>query len=308
MRNVLVLGGAGYLGAVTTARLLAGGHRVTVVDTFEHGTPSLSFLTGAMSTLTIINQDQADFLRGHGIKGFDCIVPLAAVVGAPACDKFPTQASKTNLDDVLLLLSQNKWARIVYPNTNSGYGKMTARACVETDKLTPLSLYGRTKCSAEEAVVSLAQDYVVFRFATLFGPSPRMRMDLMVNDFVYQAMTAHHIHLFDGGFRRNFLHVHDAASAICLAVSGHIPKGVYNAGDDRANMTKRGLCAAIAEQVPFSLTEDQTGRSDPDQRDYLVSNEKLLSAGWVPAYSLQDGIRQLIQTYQQPFFKAVRNA
>jgi nucleoside-diphosphate-sugar epimerase len=306
MSTVLITGGAGYLGSHVTAKFLLHGWRVIVVDNFRHGVPSLSHLVSS-KTLSIVNGDARD----HGLlrpllTQADIIIPLAALVGAPACDKEREYATTVNLDAVSwLVAAASAEQTIIYPNTNSGYGVGGADMCTEETPLKPISHYGKTKQQAEDEVLASGNG-ISLRFATLFGPSTRMRIDLMVNDFVYRAVTERSIVLFEGAFRRNFLHVRDAAALFpYMAEQGGILRGqAFNAGLSSANMTKRALCDEIQRQVPALHILEVPLAQDPDKRDYLVSNAKLEGTGWKPQHSLQEGIASLIQCYRQPFSAA----
>ncbi len=311
MPSVLITGGAGYLGSEVTAAFLRRRYRVTVIDNFRHGVPSLSHLA-ADPNLTIVFGDARDpnVVRPCAIKS-DFLVPLAALVGAPACERDRQYATEINLEAVRLIVSiASNHQTIIYPNTNSGYGVGGADMCTEETPLNPISHYGQTKQVAENFVLDNGNG-ISLRFATLFGPSARMRLDLMVNDFVYRAATERVIALFEGKFRRNFLHVRDAAELFpYMADGGGLRRGqAYNAGLSTANLTKLELCETIKQQVPNLNIVEIPFAKDPDKRDYVVSNAKLEATGWAPAHSLQHGIASLLQCYRQPFSSgAWRNA
>jgi nucleoside-diphosphate-sugar epimerase len=303
MPTVLITGGAGYLGSAVTAAFLDKGYKVTVLDTFRHGVPSLNHLANN-SNLSIVNRDarEADTVRPL-IEEADVLVPLAALVGAPACAIDEDYATEINFDAVKLLVEiSSKDQLVIYPNTNSGYGIGGKEPCTESTPLKPISHYGRTKQSAEDVVLANGTG-VSLRFATLFGPSARMRLDLMVNDFVHRAVTEKMIVLFEGHFRRNFLHVQDAAALFpyMAEAAGFVRGQAFNAGLSSANMTKMELCKEIKAQIPVLHIADLPLTRDPDRRDYIVSNEKLERTGWKAQYSLQSGISSLINCYRQPF-------
>ena len=235
------------------------------------------------------------------IKGTDYIIPLAAIVGATVCDRNPDRAMSVNVDAVKLVLKLRKARqRIIFPNTNSGYGiGRTGKACDEKTLMKPLSLYGRTKVEAEKAVLK-AGNAVVFRLATVFGISPRMRLDLLVNDFTYRAVTDGALVLFEPHFKRNYIHVRDVARAFMHTMDNfEMMKGeAYNVGLSDANLSKAELCAEIKKQVPrFTFVESAIGE-DPDKRDYIVSNAKIEKTGFMPSVSLSVGIAELIKGFQ----------
>lgn len=229
----------------------------------------------------------------------DAVVALAAIVGTPACDAHTHDAQETNATAVVSLVNMLMPSQqVIFPCTNAGYGIGGAGECTEASPLRPVSLYGRTKVAAEEVILGHPRG-TSLRLATLFGASPRMRLDLMVNDFVYQAVRFHALQLHEGGFRRNFLHVRDAARAICHVIGGQVHPGVYNVGNSRANMTKRQLCERIAERVPEFKWDEVEGK-DQDQRDYMVSNAKIQATGFLCVHSLDDGIDELVRAYRMP--------
>jgi nucleoside-diphosphate-sugar epimerase len=299
--RILVTGGAGYIGSILVPALLAEGHRVTVLDLFRHGQPSLLDVC-ANPNLEIVRGDarEKDVLAPL-LREADVLVPLAALVGVPACDADRVAARSTNLEAVRLLLSLRSPAqRVLFPCTNSGYGiGQKDRHCTEETPLKPLSLYGETKVEAEKAVLD-AGNSISFRLATVFGVSPRMRTDLLVNDFVRRAVRDGAVVLYEAHFKRNFIHVRDVARAFLhgLAKFDAMKGGPYNVGLSDANLSKRELCERIRAHVPrFAFAEAAVGK-DPDQRDYVVSNEKIERSGFRPAFSLDDGIRELIRAYR----------
>ena len=299
--KILVTGGAGYFGSLLVPELLSAGHGVTVVDNFLYNAPSLLDCC-AHPDFDLVRVDARDEgLMGSLVPKADCILPLACLVGVPACDRDPIAARTTNLDAVRLALKlRSRSQKVVFPTTNSGYGIGEKDApCTEESALKPLSLYGRLKVDAEKAVLD-AGSSVTLRLATAFGMSPRMRMDLLVNDFTYRAVTDRYVVLFEARFRRNFIHARDVAGAFRFALEHPeaVPDGPYNVGLSSANLDKRQLCEKIAEHVKdFQFTEAKTGE-DPDKRDYIVSNKKIERTGWRPKYSLDDGIRELVKGYR----------
>ena len=298
--DILITGGAGYIGSVLAPTLLAAGHRVTVLDNFMYGQSSLLECCASPGFSVIRGDARNEGLMREAIRNKDVIIPLAALVGAPLCDNDPIAAKTTNLEAIKLLLSlRSRDQRVLYPNTNSGYGiGEPGVPCTEESPLRPVSLYGRTKVDAEQALLE-AGNTVCFRLATVFGMSPRMRLDLLVNDFVYRAMHDSAVVIFQGHFTRNYIHVRDVVRAFIHGIE-HFDamKGqTYNVGLDDANLSKLELCERIKQPLPrFTYLEAPIGE-DPDKRDYIVSNEKLLRAGFTPAYSIDQGIDELIKGY-----------
>ncbi len=298
--RVLITGGAGYIGSVLTPALLNQGYQVTVLDSFLFHQASLVECC-AHEHFSIIRGDCRDSQTlNQALKQADIIVPLAAIVGAPACKADQTAAKSINLDAIKLLLNlRSKAQRIVYPTTNSGYGiGEKGKYCTEETPLRPISLYGVTKVEAERAVLD-AGNGVTFRLATVFGMSPRMRIDLLVNDFVYRAVNDRTVVVFEGHAKRNYIHVRDVARAFLHALEHFdaMQNEAYNVGLSDANLSKLELCAKIKQHVPqFVYLEAPVGE-DPDKRDYIVSNDKIERTGFKPAHSLDMGIRELIKGY-----------
>ncbi|OGY99871.1 MAG: hypothetical protein A2945_02665 [Candidatus Liptonbacteria bacterium RIFCSPLOWO2_01_FULL_52_25] len=302
MAKVLVTGGAGYIGSVLVPELLRGGHEVTALDSFMYGQHSLLDVCH-YKTLTVVRGDARDeaLIKKH-IAGKDFIIPLACIVGAPACDRDPIAARTINLEAVELILKlRDKSQKIIFPNTNSGYGRMAEGVafCDETSALDPVSLYGKLKVEAEQKLLE-AGNAIAFRLATVFGISPRMRLDLLVNDFVYRAVNDGAIILFEPHFKRNYIHIRDVARAFMHAMDNFdaMKSQTYNVGLSDANLSKAELCAEIKKQVPrFVYVESKIGE-DPDKRNYVVSNAKIEATGFKPQVMLQDGIAELIKGYQ----------
>jgi nucleoside-diphosphate-sugar epimerase len=297
---VLVTGGGGYIGSVLVPTLLAEGFRVRVLDTFRHRQPSL--LAHCLDpNLEICRADCRTEAAVHeAVQGVDWIIPLAALVGAPACAADPLAATTTNVDAVRLLLRRRTASQgILFPVTNSGYGiGENGSLCTEESPLRPLSLYGRTKVEAEKAVLD-AGNALTFRLATAFGAAPRMRLDLLVNDFTYRAVKDRVVVLFEAHFKRNYIHVRDIARAFVHGIrTFETMKGrPYNVGLSDANLSKLELCHVIKSIVPaFQFMEAPVGE-DPDKRDYIVSNARLEATGFRPAFGLADGIRELVKAY-----------
>jgi nucleoside-diphosphate-sugar epimerase len=299
--RVLVTGGAGYIGSVLVPLLLRQGHQVTVVDSFLYGQSSLLDVCHDPN-LTVMRADARDrAVMRRAIDGQDALIPLAALVGAPLCAREPEAACSTNVGAIELLLGlRSKDQKVLYPNTNSGYGIGQGDTfCTEESPLAPISLYGRTKCEAEQMVLQ-AGNSVTFRLATVFGVSPRMRLDLLVNDFTYRAVTDGFVVLFEAHFKRNYIHVRDVARAFLHALENfEVMQGEpYNVGLSDANLSKRELCERIQQQVPtFYFSEAALGE-DPDKRNYIVSNAKIEATGFRPQVSLDAGITELLKGYQ----------
>jgi nucleoside-diphosphate-sugar epimerase len=301
MTRVLVTGGAGYLGSVLVPALLDRGFAVTVVDNFLFGQDSLNAVC-YNPAFSLVRGDvrSMETMRPLLAKA-DIVIPLAARVGAPLCDRDPAAATSTNLQAIVDMLDHlSSDQRVLMPVTNSGYGVgEPGTFCTEETPIRPISLYGRDKVEAERRLLERHPAALSFRLATVFGMSPRMRLDLLVNDFTYRAVTDRFIVLFESHFKRNFIHVRDVARAFLHGID-HFDamKGqVYNVGLSEANLSKLELCQRIQQHVPsFVFVESAIG-ADPDKRDYIVSNEKVERTGYQPAVSLDDGIRELIKGF-----------
>lgn len=300
MEHVLITGGAGYIGSVLAPQLLESGCRVTVLDNFSYRQASLLDCC-RYETFHVVRGDCRDSaLMRRLLKDVDYVIPLAALVGAPLCDQDTTAAVSVNRDAVRLvceLTSPNQ--RIIYPTTNSGYGiGERDRFCTEDTPLRPISLYGRTKSEAEEAVLQRPNS-ISLRLATVFGMSPRMRLDLLVNDFVYRALHDRALVLFESHFKRNYIHVRDVVRTFQHAMRqfDSMRARCYNVGLDDANLSKLELCEKIKQHLPrFMFWEAPIGE-DPDKRDYIVSNARLASTGFRPEWSLDRGIVELIKGF-----------
>jgi len=300
MYNILVTGGAGYLGSIMVPELLKLGHNVTVLDTFMFGQSSLSEVC-FMDNFHIVKGDARDkILLKELIKDKDIIIPLAALVGAPLCNRDQIGTITINRDAIQILKELlSKEQRILMPITNSGYGVgQDGIYCTEKTPLNPISTYGKTKVEAEEIILS-RENSISFRLATVFGMSPRMRLDLLVNDFTYRAVKDGFIVIFEGHFKRNYIHIRDVARAFIHGIDNfETMKGeAYNVGLSDANLSKLELCDIIKKQVPnFTIMEAPIGK-DPDQRNYIVSNDKIEATGFKPNFSLDMGIKELIKGY-----------
>ena len=298
--KILITGGAGYIGSVLAPMLLKEGYAVHVLENFLFAQTSLADCC-IEPNFQITRGDCRDkSTMARVLKDADYIIPLAAIVGAPACHFDQTAATSTNLDAIKLLLSMRSAnQRIVLPNTNSGYGIGDKGSfCTEESPLRPISLYGKTKVQAELATLD-AGNSITFRLATVFGMSPRMRIDLLVNDFVYRAVMDRAVVVFEGHAKRNYIHVRDVSRAFVHAFANfEAMKGhAYNVGLSNANLSKLELCAEIRKQLPGFVSLEAPVGEDPDKRDYIVSNAKIEKTGFRPKYSLSDGITELIKGY-----------
>jgi len=300
-KNILVTGGAGYLGSILVPELLAAGHAVTVLDSFMFRQTPFGHVCHVPG-LSIVRGDarEAATLRPL-VQKADVVIPLAALVGAPICERDPTGAVTTNRDAIKTLVGMLATDQlIVTPISNSGYGiGEIGKYCTEQTPLRPVSLYGRTKVEAEAIALTHANS-ISLRLATVFGMSPRMRLDLLVNDFTYRAVFDHAVVLFEAHFKRNYIHVRDVARAFMHAMARSADMGgqAYNVGLSDANLSKLELCEAIARHVPSFVCTQSNIAEDPDKRDYIVSNAKIEATGFKPKFSLDDGIKELVKGYQ----------
>tara|TARA_Y100001970_G_C14063198_1_gene765296 strand:- start:149 stop:1087 length:939 start_codon:yes stop_codon:yes gene_type:complete len=298
--KILVTGGAGYIGSVFVPRLLDKNFEVTVIDNFMFKQDSLLDVCHHPMLKILVDDVRNEALLKKEVLKSDIIIPLAAIVGAPACEKdklLATSLNQTQIENIANWLSTDQM--LLYPVTNSGYGiGADGVYCTEETPLNPISHYGITKVSAEKTLLEMG-NAVTFRLATVFGASPRMRMDLLVNDFVYRAFNDQFIVLFESHFKRNYIHIRDISSVFIHAINNYNSmKGeAYNVGLSNANLSKMELCKKIKNHIPdFHIFESEIAE-DPDKRDYIVSNEKIEKTGWEPNYNLDDGIKELIKAY-----------
>ena len=296
MANILITGGAGYIGSVLVPELLQDGHNVTVLDNFIFGQSSLNHVC-YHPNFRVYRGDvriEADMLPL--MKDADIIIPLAAYVGAPFCDKDPIGATTTNKDAIFMMMKYlDKDQVVIMPTTNSAYG--TGDFCTEESPLNPISRYAIDKVEVEKVLMNHS-NATSLRLATVFGMSPRMRIDLLVNDMTYRAVYDGFVVLFESHFKRNYIHVRDVVQAFKMAIAQETMRGqIYNVGLSSANVSKRELCDIIKTYVPrFEIVEAEIGK-DKDQRNYVVSNEKIELEGFKPNYNLNNGIQELLKGF-----------
>ena len=306
--KILVTGGAGYIGSILVPLLLSNGYKVTVLDNFMYKTNSLAS-SCINKNFEIISGDIRDeSLIKRIIASFDIIIPLAAYVGAPLCDSDPYTAKIVNRDaaiSIFKLLSKSQ--KIIMPTTNSAYGKGdNNNYCDENSPLNPISSYAIQKVEVEKILME-KENSISLRLATVFGMSPKMRLDLLVNDFTYRACNDGFIVIYEGGFKRNYIHVKDVASAFLLSINNfdNMKSNIYNVGLSDANISKSDLCYLIKEQLPNFYINEAEFLKDKDQRDYIVSNKKIEEKGFKPNVSLDMGISELIKGFvtlnQRPY-------
>lgn len=305
-RKVLVTGGAGYIGSILVPALLKEGYQVISLDNLMYNqNPLLDYCY--LEAFKFIRGDARDEnLIKDLLNKVDIIIPLACFTGAPACSKDPAAAKSVMVEAIELIIKhRRKDQPLLYPNTNSGYGiGEENKFCTEDSPLRPVSLYGQLKVEAEKSIIA-AGNSLSFRLATVFGASQRMRIDLLVNDFVYRAVTDGFVVIFEADAKRNYIHIRDVARGFIHALNNWevIKNNVYNLGLSDANLSKKELCEKIKKHIPkFYYTVAEIGE-DPDRRDYVVSNEKIEKTGFKPAFSLDDGINELIKVYQIIKFK-----
>src|SRR5258708_6177355 len=310
-QRVVVTGGLGYLGSILCEHLLNAGFRVRAIDNLLYG-------QGQQGLFHLCAQPGFDFVKGDvrdeslmrgAIRDADVIIHLAAIVGASACDRDPSMAVSVNLESVKALNRlRSPHQLVIYPNTNSGYGATEGTSfCTEDTPLHPISLYGTTKVEAERHLLD-SPNTITLRLATVFGMAPRMRLDLLVNHFVYTALNEGYIVIFEKDFKRNFVHVRDVADCMlhCMAHAPQMTCRPYNVGLDSANLSKEELARKVQEYIPNFYIHFAAIGQDPDKRNYIVSSERLKKTGFEARRSLDDGIQELIKGYQmmgRPLFK-----
>jgi nucleoside-diphosphate-sugar epimerase len=298
MKKILVTGGAGYIGSVLVPLLLRQNYNVTVIDNFMYKQPSLASEISNKKFSLIYGDVRDKELMSKYISSADIIIPLAAIVGAPACLKDPQMASAVNKDSMIWMFDQiSSSQQILMPTTNSAYGSGDENNyCDEESKLNPLSLYAKDKVSVEKYLME-KENATSFRLATVFGISPRMRLDLLVNNFVHRALTDRFVILFEGHFKRNYVHVKDVADMFLFGVQNvdKVKGEIFNFGLSEANISKQQLCERIKNQLPDFTFQDAPLAKDPDQRNYVVSNKKIEAIGMKAKVTLDDGISELIK-------------
>ena len=310
MKKILITGGAGYIGSMLCTKLINFGYQVTVIDLLKYNKSSLNHLYFYKNFKLIVGDIRNKKLIKKLIKKNDFIIPLAGLVGAPLCDKYKKDAISTNLESIKTLrkivTSKNK---IIFLTSNSGYGiGEKNKFCTEESPLKPISLYGKTKCEAESEILK-TKNYVCFRLATVFGQSYRMRSDLLVNNFVFNAVKSKKLTIFEPHFRRNFIHVKDVVNAVIFTIKNFskLRSNVYNLGLSSANITKIMLAKKIKKQYKKLKIKIVNNKTDPDKRDYFVSNRKIEKKGFKAAIKLEDGIAELIKVFSNDKKKIINN-
>jgi nucleoside-diphosphate-sugar epimerase len=300
VKNILVTGGAGYIGSMLVPALLNSSYKVTVIDNFMYKQNGLAHIC-ENKNFEIINGDIRNLkLMKSLIDEHDIILPLAAIVGAPLCNKDPYAAQSINHDAIIEMFkicSVNH--QIIMPTTNSAYGSgKENNYCDEKSKLNPISKYAIDKVEVEKHLMK-RENSISYRLATVFGMSPRMRIDLLVNDFVYRAFHDTTLVLFEGHFKRNYIHVRDVVAGFLHAINNFdkMKSEIFNVGLSDANLSKLELCAEIKKLIPNFFYIEENIRQDPDQRNYIVSNLKIENTGFKPRYSIADGVNELIKGY-----------
>ena len=310
MKKILITGGGGYIGSMLSTELINLGHKITVIDQLRYDKGSLDHLYFSKN-FKLLNEDVRNLkiLKQHIVKN-EFIIPLAALVGAPLCEKNKKEAISVNFEAIKNILKNiNKKNKLIYLTTNSGYGiGEKNKYCNEESHLNPISLYGQTKCNAETEVMKF-KNTISFRLATVFGASYRMRSDLLVNNFVQRAVNDNFIDVFEPNFRRNFIHIKDVVRGIIFSIKNFdkLKYDIFNLGLSSANITKIDLVKKIKKQIKTLDIKVIKNKSDPDKRDYFVSNKKIEKKGFKAKITLDQGIRELIQVFSNNKKKIINN-
>ena len=310
MKKILITGGAGYIGSKLVTKLVNLNFKVTVVDILKYSSKSLNHLHDKKNFILIKGDVRNKKLMNKLILKNEFIIPLAALVGAPLCEKNKKEAKDVNLKSIInLVKSLRKKNKLIYLTTNSGYGiGEKSKYCTETTPLNPISLYGKTKVEAEKVVLKL-KNSIAFRLATVFGYSYRMRTDLLVNNFVFNSLKDKKLTLYEPHFRRNYIHINDVVDAIVFSIKNfsHLKSNVYNLGLSSANLTKYMLAKKIKKRLKSLKIKIVKNKKDPDQRDYFVSNKKIEKKGFKAKTSLDDGIKEQIEIFINSKEKIINN-
>ena len=310
MKKILITGGAGYIGSKLVTKLLNLNYEVTVLDILKFSGKSLNHLFNQKNFKFVKGDVRNKKLMKNLIKKNEFIIPLAALVGAPLCEKNKKEATSVNLESIKTLMSiLNKNNKIIYLTTNSGYGiGAKNKFCDEKSPLNPISLYGRTKVEAEKIVMEF-KNSIGFRLATVFGYSYRMRTDLLVNNFVFNSLKSKKLTIYEPHFRRNFIHINDVVDGIIFSIKNfnQLKSNVYNLGLSSANLTKFMLAKKIKDNLKYLKIKIVLNKKDPDQRDYYVSNKKIEKKGFKAKKSIEDGIKELIEVFSHSDEEIINN-
>ena len=310
MKNILITGGAGYIGSKLATKLISRKFKVTVIDILKFSSNSLNHLFGCKNFYFVNDDVRNKKLMKNLIKKNEFIIPLAALVGAPLCEKNKNEAISVNLDSIKFLMENiKKKNKIIYLTTNSGYGVgAKSKYCDEQSPLNPISLYGKTKVDAEKIIMEF-KNVICFRLATVFGNSYRMRTDLLVNNFVYNSIKNKKLTIFEPHFRRNFIHIDDVINGIVYSIDNfnRMKSNVYNLGLSSANLSKYMLAKKIKERLKYLKIEIIKNRKDPDQRNYFVSNKKIEKKGFKAKITIERGIEELIKIFTYSKEKIINN-
>jgi len=310
MKKILITGGAGYIGSKLVTKLIDMNFKVTVVDILKFSSNSLNHLSSNNNFIFVKDDVRNKKLMKKLIKENEYIIPLAALVGAPLCEKYKKEAISVNLESIKHLMKNiTKKNKVIYLTTNSGYGiGDKGKYCDEKSPLNPISLYGRTKVEAEKIVMK-SKNSIGFRLATVFGYSYRMRTDLLVNNFVFKSVKDRKLIIFEPHFRRNYIHINDVVDGIIFSIKNFkkLKSNVYNLGLSSANLTKIMLAKKIKKQLSNLKIKIATNKKDPDQRDYYVSNKKIEKKGFKAKIKIEEGIAELIKVFTNNKTKIINN-